>query len=155
MERFKWQRDGKGGFVAYPEGEAAKTRSATIRRNNSSGDRPWSWWAGYDTAKRSGIASTQQEAADRVREVWPRLREQAAEDTREAAEREALRTLVQRMATHGDLPLSVFGIEQSDSERLRRIIWLLTHGGMGSIDGKAKPLVDACSAELYRRRTGA
>lgn len=108
----------------------------------------------YDKAMASGVAATRQEAADTANDAWLRVRQRGVDQAAADAAEEVLPTMVQRMASKGDLPLSLFEIEASDTLRLQHIIWLLTHGGIGSVDGPAKPLVVACSAELFRRRTG-
>jgi hypothetical protein len=69
----------------------------------------------------------------------------------EAAEEAVLETNARRMMAKGDLPLSVFEIETADSKRLVRILDLVK--AAGGLNGPAKPLAEACSAELFRRRT--
>lgn len=150
--RLRWQRDGKGGFIAYPEGEDFKGRRAEISRNSASGGSPWAWFVSYDKGKAAGIAVTQQEAADKATAAWPEVMQEGIDAARKDADDEALRTLVQRMATKGDLSLEVFDIPGSSSERLKHIIWLFTHGGVGSLTGPGRSLVEACSVELGRRR---
>lgn len=152
MSRFQWQRDPDGGFIAYPDGEAFPDRNGQIEKRPHDASWPWVWRARYGEARASDKSKTQQAAADAIREAWPALVERGAELASKAAEDEALRTLVQRMTMKGDLALGVFGIEASDSDRLRRIIWLVKDAG--GLDGPAKPLVDACSVELGRRRRG-
>ncbi|HYD06020.1 MAG TPA: hypothetical protein VEC60_09845, partial [Reyranella sp.] len=139
----------EGGFIAYPEGEHLKDRVATISRQDSS-SLPWQWWIRYDAAKRADHAMTMQGAADAATAAWPEMKLEAARLAGIAAEEERLRTDVRRMMAKGDLPLSIFGITESDSERLRHILWLIRDAG--GLNGPAKPLVEACSAELYRRR---
>lgn len=152
--RLPWQRNPAGGFIAYPEGERFRDRWAKVEPNTASGQAPWQWLVSWDAGRDHGVAATRQAAADQATEAWPGTRRRGEAIAAKQAEEEALRTLVQRMATKGDLSLSVFGIETSSSDKLRSIIWLLTHGGLGSIDGPAKPLVQACSSELGRRRRG-
>jgi hypothetical protein len=149
--RFRWQRDGRGGFVAWPEGEALPRRRAELVPNGTSQYR-WTWRALYDDAAWAGDCVERQEAADAANAAWPGVKRDAAERAARAAEDEALRTLVRRMCAKGDLTLEVFGVEASDSARLTRILWLIRQEG--GIGGPATPLVEACSAELFRRRTG-
>jgi len=148
--RFHWQRDGKGGFVAWPEGDALPRRRAELVPNGTSQYR-WTWRALYDAAAWAGDCVERQEAADAANAAWPGVKRDAAERAARAAEGEALRTLVRRMCARGEMTLEAFGIEASDSARLTRILWLIRQEG--GLDGPAKPLVDRCSAELFRRRT--
>jgi hypothetical protein len=149
--RLPWQRNPEGGFIAYPEGEQFKDRFACIRHDMTSSV-PWHWRISYDEAKRANHAMTKQAAADAATVAWPEMKAEAARLSQLAAEAEALRTMVQRMMLKGDLSLSLFAIESSDSDRLRRIIALAREtGGLG---GPGKPLVEACSAELFSRRRG-
>lgn len=152
--RFPWHRNSAGGFIAHPEGEAATTRYATIERNDiGHGDRSWRWHVFYDASKSfHGYEGSQQACADAAVEAWPRAKADAAQLAAQAADEAALRTMVQRMVTKGDLPLSAFGIEQSSTERLTSILWLVRDAN--GLNGPAKPLAEAVSAELYRRRTG-
>lgn len=149
--RIQWQRDGKGGFIAYPEGENLKGRYAAISYSASSSVH-WQWWVIYDEARRSDHAHTRQGASDAVNQAWPVMKAEAARLAGIAAEEEALATNVRRMMSKGDLPLSIFGIEASPAKRLTHIIWLVRDAG--GLDGPARPLVEACSAELFRRRAG-
>jgi hypothetical protein len=149
--RIQWQRDGKGGFIAYPEGERFKDRFAAISHDKTSSV-PWQWWISYDAAKKADHAKTMQEASDAANAAWPLMKAEAARLAGIAAEEEVLATNVRRMVSKGDLPLSIFGIEASSTERLAHIIWLVRDAR--GLDGPAKPLVEACSAELFRRRTG-
>lgn len=149
-DRLPWQRDGKGGFIAYPEGEQFKDRVATIRYDMTSSV-PWHWWISYDAAKRSDHAKTKQEAADAATAAWPLMKAEAGRLAEVAAEAESLRAKVRRMMKLGDVPLGDFEIATSSSDHLRRIIAMA--GEAGGLDGPGKALVQACSAELYRRRT--
>ncbi len=149
--RLPWKPNPEGGYIAYPEGERFENRRATIRYDETSSIK-WQWWIVYDDAKKADHARSKQAAADAATAAWPLMKAEAGRLAAEAAETEALRTLIQRMMSKGDLPLSVFGIEDSDNERLKHIIWLVRDAG--GLDGPAKPLVEACSAELFRRRTG-
>jgi hypothetical protein len=147
--RLPWTRNPAGGFVAYPEGETFRARRAELVPNTASHYR-WMWRTLYDAAAWAGDCVERQEAADAATTAWPGVKRDAAERAARAAEDEALRTLVRRMCAKGDLTLEVFGIEASDSARLTRIIWLIKQEG--GLDGPAKPLVDRCSAELFKRR---
>jgi hypothetical protein len=149
-DRLPWQRDGKGGFIAYPEGEQFKDRVATIRFDQTSSV-PWHWWISYDAAKKSDHAYTKQQAADAATDAWPKMKAEAARLAAAAAEAEALHGKVRRMMRTGDVPLGEFGIETSSSDHLRRIIAIAQE--VGGLDGPGKPLVHASSAELFRRRT--
>ena len=104
----------------------------------------------YDLARVGGLEVTSQQAADAATAAWPGARARAAELAAAAAATDALDTLVRRQCDRGDLPLSAFEIETSPSDRLRDILWLIKD--RGALGGPAKPLADACSAELYRRR---
>jgi hypothetical protein len=148
--RLPWQRNPKGGFIAYPEGEHFKERLATLSFDQTSSI-PWHWWISYDAAKKSNHAKTMQAAADAATEAWPRMKAGAARLAALAAEAEALRTNVQRMMSMGDISLSLFEIETSSSDRLRKIIAIATD--VGGLGGPGKPLVEGCSAELFKRRT--
>lgn len=148
--RLPWQRDGKGGFIAYPEGDQFKDRVATLAFDETSSI-PWHWWISYDAAKKSDHAKTMQGAAGAAAEAWPLMKAEAARLAALAAEAEALRTNVERMMSKGDLSLSLFEIETSSSDPLRKIIAIA--GAAGGLGGPGKPLVEACSAELFRGRT--
>lgn len=149
-DRLPWQRNPAGGFIAYPEGEQFKDRVATIRHDMTSSV-PWHWWISYDAAKKSDHAKTKQAAADAATAAWPLMKADAARLADIAAEAETLRTKVRRMMKLGDVPLSDFAIATSSSDQLRRIIDMARE--VGGLDGPGRPLVQACSAELYRRRT--
>lgn len=147
--RLPWKRNPAGGFIAFPEGESFRTRFAALRRDQTSAI-PWQWWICYDDAKRADHAATRQAAADAATAAWPAMKAEAARLAALAAEAEALRTLVQRMMSEGDLPLSLFEIPTAESSKLLRIIDLARSNATG---GPAQPLVAACSAELFRRRS--
>jgi hypothetical protein len=149
--RLPWQRNPAGGFIAYPEGEHRKDRSAELTKH-STGGYSWRWVVHAGAARTGGDAPTQQEGADAAAAVWPAIVAEAERLNTVAAEAERLRTMVQRMCQKGDLSLEVFGIEESATDRLTTIIGLVKDAG--GLNGPAKPLVEACSAELFRRRTG-
>ena len=148
--RLPWQRNPEGGYIAYPEGEHRKTRRAEIRLYWAS-DWPWRWWVLCDDARESGHEKSRQIASDRANEAWPRVKERGLVLAIQKAEAEALATNVRRMMSKGDLPLSIFGIEKADSKKLTDIIAIVKNEG--SLTGLARELVEACSAELFRRRT--
>jgi hypothetical protein len=147
--RLTWHRDGKTGFVAYPEGEHLKDRRAEIRYDATSATK-WAWFAHYDGARESGAVHDKQTAANRVNERWPVVKRNGLVRAAEAAEEAVLETNVRRMMAKGDLPLSVFEVATADGKRLVRILDLVR--AAGGLNGPAKPLVEACSAELFRRR---
>ena len=149
--RLPWRRHpALRGFIAHPEGASPPGRYAEVRYEATSSTK-WFWLIKYDLVTASGLERTSQEAADAATEAWPRAKAEAAVLAQKAAAEDALRTLVRRQCDKGDLPLSAFELETSDSDRLRNIIWLVKdHGALG---GYAKQLVEACSAELFKRRT--
>jgi hypothetical protein len=152
-ERLPWRRHHEvRGFIAHPEGGNPPGRYAEVRYEATSSTK-WRWSTKYDLASAGGLMPTSQEAADAATAAWPRVKAEAAELAQKAADDDALRTLVRRQCDKGDLPLSAFEIETSSAERLRAIIWLIRDRGPGPIVGPAKPLADACSAELFKRRT--
>jgi hypothetical protein len=150
MSRLTWRRDPAGGYIAYPEGDRLPGRRAEIRYEPTSSTK-WRWLTFYEGAVNSGVEATKQLAADRATDQWPVTKRNGLVKVAEDAEQAVLRTNVQRMMSKGDLPLSLFAIETAPTERLHSIIWLVRDAG--GLEGPAKPLVEACSKELYRRRT--
>lgn len=143
-------------LIAYLEADGRKSRTAEIRLDATSATK-WYWLITYDLATASGSAATRQEASDRANERLPKLIAEAAVLAEKAAREDALATLVRRQVQKGDLPISAFDIEASDSGRLQFIIDTV-RGGRGmaaTIPATVAPLVQAVSDELFRRRVSA
>jgi hypothetical protein len=147
--RLPWRRSPPRGFIAFPEGEHLTNRRAEIRYEGTSSTK-WHWFTFYDDASSGGQEPDKQLAANRATEQWPITKRNGIAKAAEEAEATVLRTNLQRMMNKGDLPLSLFAIEGSTSDRLISILWLIKDGG--GLSGPAQPLVDAISTELYRRR---
>jgi hypothetical protein len=150
--RLPWQRNPKGGYIAHPEGVGFPRRVATVHYDGVSSIK-WAWLVRWEDAVESGHKPSKQEAANEATARWPVVVRNGMALAAERAEREKLEADVRRvMAGGGDVPIEHFEIGTADSARLVRILDLVKAGG--GLGGPAKGLVDACSAELFRRRTG-
>lgn len=149
LTRLPWRRSPPRGYIAFPEGEHLHGRRAEIRFSATSST-PWLWHTHYDGAVDGGQEHHKQLAANKATEQWPITKRNGIVLAAEEAEREVLRTNVQRMMSKGDLPLGLFSIETAPAARLVAILDQIKAGG--GLKGPAKPLVEAISAELYRRR---
>jgi hypothetical protein len=71
--RLPWQRNPKGGYIAYPEGEALPRRHATVHYDGVSSIK-WAWLVRWEDAVESGHKPTKQEAANEATARWPSSR---------------------------------------------------------------------------------
>ena len=150
-DRLPWQRNPKGGYIAYPEGEAFPRQHATVHYDGVSSIK-WAWLVRWEDAVESGHKPSKQEAANEATARWPVVVRNGMAMAAERAEREKLEADVRRVMAGEDVPIERFGIGTADSARLVRILdFVKAEGGLG---GPAKGLVEACSAELFRRRAG-
>jgi hypothetical protein len=148
--RLPWQRNPKGGYIAYPEGEEFPRRHATVHYDGVSSIK-WAWLVRWEDAVESGHKPSKQEAANEATDRWPVIVRNGMALAAAKAEADKLEADVRRQMTVGDLPLGYF-IDGADSKKLTRILDLVKAGG--GLNGPAKGLVEACSAELFRRRAG-
>lgn len=95
-------------------------------------------------------ANDKQQAADQATEFWPNVirREQARVDKIEASRQ--LEQQIDDAYAAGRADVMSFGLGTALYDRLIEINTVLRHRRM--LDGPLKPLADAVSAELYRRR---
>jgi hypothetical protein len=73
--RLHWRRTSERGFVAYPNGDAAKDQLATIAFNDAghlpAGALRWIWDARWEGRfHKGGSAFTKQQAADQATAAW-------------------------------------------------------------------------------------
>jgi|GEM_PF-6546711 len=158
-DRFKWMRDGPGRFVAYPEGPGFPRRLAEIDYDLTQPQGfQWRWRITYDDAVNHGRVADKQAASDQANALWPEMRQQAHARAAEKRAKEEMEAMVDRQVLVGDVPIDAFQLTSSTSDRLRAIIGHGTRHFVGSggrpliIPTRLQPLMDACSAELYRRR---
>lgn len=155
-DRLKWMKDGTG-FIAYPEGPQFTGRKAQIHYDvTKPAGSKWHWIVSYDGASHNGWVEDKQRASDEANRMWAGARQQARELAERKKAGEALKALVDRQALIGDVALEQFDIAGSSSDRLRSIIATANKhfvpGLRVSIPPNLRPLMEACSAELYQRR---
>lgn len=155
-DRLQWMKDGNG-FIAYPEGPTATGRKAQIHFDiTKPKGSQWHWIVNYDGASHNGWVEDKQRASDEANRMWAGTRKQAQELAEQKKATETLKALVDRQALIGDVPLEQFDVAASSSDRLRSIIGAANKhfvaGIRGSIPTNLRPLMEACSAELYERR---
>ena len=150
-DRLPWQRNPKGGYISYPEGDGFPRRHATVHYDSVSSIK-WAWLVRWEDAVESGHKPTKQEAANEATARWPVVVRNGMAMAAERAEREKLEADVRRVMAGEDVPIEHFGIGTADSARLIRILDLVK--AEGGLHGPARGLVEACSAELFRRRAG-
>ncbi len=156
-ERLKWMRADKG-FVAFPEGPSFPARRADLREDTTKPPgNQWQWVVSYDGVSNHGWVADRQAASDETNRMWPAVRERAREVAIEQRAKDELEALVERQYLLGTVPLDQFDIAGSSSDRLRSIISIASRHWTAYRQGippTLQPLIAACSAELYRRRTG-
>jgi hypothetical protein len=148
--RLPWQRNPEGGYIAYPEGEEFPRRVAEIYYDATSATK-WKWLVRWEDAVQSNHAHDKQLAANEATARWPIVKRDGIALAAVKAEAVKLQTDVRRVLDGEDVPLTAFGIESANSKKLTRIIDIVK--AEGGLNGPAKSLVEACSAELFRRRT--
>lgn len=148
-DRLPWQRtDQPKRFAAVmPEGRAEvwwKDRDVT----------PPSWCYRIQVGKTIGHGTTEtnQAAADRATALWPDLvRQEQARVSKIEAQRH-LEHAIEEAHHAGRVDVMAFGLGSSDYARLIAINEILRTKGW--LSGAVKPLAEAVSAELFRRRSG-
>lgn len=152
-DRLPWQRGDKPGhFVAVlPEGrvELWRDESATAQL-----ERGWRFRmiAGETVELVRSRQEDRQVAADEATRMWPNVlrKEQARVAAIEA--RDKLHRQIDAAFEAGSADVMAFGLGSSDYERLMQIMDYLKRRNW--LEGPLKPLREAVSEELYRRRVG-
>lgn len=97
-----------------------------------------------------GTGSSKQGAADAATLSWPDIARREQVRVKQEAGRAALHAQIEA-ASGGKLDVMAFGLATSEYDRLLEINDVLRRHSW--LDGPLKPLAQAVSAELYRRRT--
>jgi len=93
-----------------------------------------------------------QACADEVNRAWPAVAARAAEALAAQEDEKAIVGMIEAGLDH-PVSIEAFQIETSSSDRLRTIMWhLRRHIGQSGGPPNLQPLIEAISAELYRRR---
>ncbi|GHA13201.1 hypothetical protein GCM10007989_04730 [Devosia pacifica] len=152
LPRLPWQRSTSGDwFVAYPDDHP--DHAATVRHMPQAvGQEKWQWsvfWEGR--FGEFGMAADRQAAADAATEAWHRLIETTKVPRDVVGEIDAmLDRLSQRIPA---------GLLEEDTEYLHKVLNQIrvrweTAIRLDRMEPNIKRLMEAVSAELYRRRTG-
>jgi hypothetical protein len=149
-DRLPWERGDKPRhFIARrPEGTAEVWWHPT----DTSGPEGWRWRVRCGETVDTGSEGSKQDAADRATGAWPTLvaRERARRAKIDAAAK--LEADLTEAHNAGRVDLMAFGVnETSEYQRLVHILDFVRRQGW--LDGPLKPLVEAVSNELFRRRT--
>jgi hypothetical protein len=148
-DRLPWQRgDRPDYFIAtMPDGTAEiwhqETGAGTIKG--------WTWRIICGETRDSHPASSKQDAADKATEAWPKVL--ARERARMTKLEDRMKLEEQITAAHrsGRVDVMAFGLMTSDYQRLIDINGFLRKQGW--LGGPLKPLAEAVSNELFRRRS--
>jgi hypothetical protein len=151
-DHLPWQRGDKPGhFISIlPEGRVELWKEA-----NASALLERGWRFRITVGETTELVRTRQEdkqvAADEATRLWPNIvrKEQARVAAAEAKER--LHRQIVDAYEAGIVDVMAFGLGSSDYHRLMQIMEFIKRRNW--LEGPLRPLRDAVSEELYRRRT--
>jgi hypothetical protein len=151
-DRLPWQRaDKPGRFVSImPEGRV----ELWYNDEGAQMERGWCFriMAGEAIELVRTYGAEKQAAADEATRLWPGI---VRKEEVRVARIEARKKLHQQIGAANDagtVDVMAFGIGSSDYDRLMEIMTFMSRRRW--LDGPLKPLREAVSEELYRRRTG-
>jgi len=153
--RLPWQPHPEGGFIAYPEGwREQPERYARLTPYLFAIPGQYSWSVRYDGQAISDIAPSKQAASDAANLAWPKVIEMAkAAAGKTAWERHTLDMI--EKAKRGEIEPGYFANEAAAYENM---MWVMEkikprNDGAQTIAATLQRVVDALSAEFFRRRT--
>ena len=153
--RLQWQPHPEGGFIAFPDGPGRTDRCARLIPQAVGPIGSYTWWVKYDGQSIGSAADSKQAASDEANRAWPRVIEAAARAAeRQAWERHTLDMIAE--AERGEIDPSYFANEAADYENMMWVMQRLRRppGLTARLSDGAQRIVDALSAEFYRRRKG-
>jgi hypothetical protein len=149
-DRLAWQKgDRPQHFIAtMPEGIAEIWHQET----GAGGVKGWRYRIKIGDTVHIFTATDKQQAADEANRAWPNvLREERARAGKIEAQ-DRLEEQLERAHSTGRVDVAAFALGGSKYQRLVDMLDFIRRRGW--LGGPLKPLVEAVSNELYRRRTG-
>ena len=111
----------------------------------------WHWRIRVGEATQSGVSTDRQQASDEANRMLPGILAKERARLAKVAAREKLEAELIAAREAGSVDVMAFGLASSDYDRLVHILDFLRKNGW--LEGSLKPLAQAASQELYRRRT--
>lgn len=148
--RIAWQKTGDPQRLTatVPEGGAAELWF----HSGAQGTRGWHWRVRVGQAVEAGIGTDRQHASDEANQMLPGVLAKERARLAKIAAKEQLEADLTAARDAGSVDVMAFGLGSSDYDRLVHMLDFLRKKGW--LEGSLKPLAQAASQELYRRRTG-
>jgi len=151
-ERLRWERGSeRHHFIAYPTGDRRDGRAEVWwHPKGTDGPASWHYRLVFGETIESHPADSKQHAADQATANWEGVA--GRERTRKAKQDEIddLEAMINAALEVGVVSIAPFRLDSSTYDRLVRINDILRTKGL--LQGPLRPLAEAVSGELYRRR---